>query len=219
MGGTWSLIGTMVPMPFGISSPADGSYCYTVSNGFCNSFSYVNLTNIIPDLTQFTFTPQTIVVGQSVVNFTNMSSEDSVRWFIDGVYFGELNSFSHTFLPEGNKEVCLVLYTDNCIDTICQIIKVNGIPNLYIPNSFSPNEDGLNDMFGPIFTGKVDYYEFTVFNRWGEIVFYTKDVSDFWDGKYLNNYVKNDSYTWKITYKHSITSEVFRKFGHVQIIK
>lgn len=56
---------------------------------------------------------------------------------------------------------------------------------IYIPTSFTPNGDGLNDQFIPIFTypEKIESYTLSIFNRWGSLLFYTKDLENGWDGK------------------------------------
>ena len=52
---------------------------------------------------------------------------------------------------------------------------------MWVPNSFTPNNDGVNDFFKPVVIG-VDYYELIITSRWGEIVFKSSDVNESWDG-------------------------------------
>ena len=67
---------------------------------------------------------------------------------------------------------------------------------LYMPNSFTPNNDGMNDTFGPkgIRIPEFKSYEFTAFNRWGEKVFTSDNINDQWDGKNI----RNGNYSWII---------------------
>ena len=60
-------------------------------------------------------------------------------------------------------------------------------PDVFIPSSFSPNNDGINDLL--IIRGhSIKTMEFTIFNRWGNQVFTTTELSDAWDGKINGNY-------------------------------
>jgi gliding motility-associated-like protein len=58
-----------------------------------------------------------------------------------------------------------------------------GLPNLFIPNSFSPNGDGVNDKL--TFRGEwIRSFKISIFSRWGEKVFETSDINAYWDGMY-----------------------------------
>lgn len=57
-------------------------------------------------------------------------------------------------------------------------------PEIIIPKAFSPNGDGLNDTFSPIYLAIADMYIFRIYNRWGEVIFETDDVNTGWDGTY-----------------------------------
>jgi gliding motility-associated-like protein len=73
---------------------------------------------------------------------------------------------------------------------------------LNVPNSFTAGEDGINDNFKPIFSAPdlIKYYQFDIFNRWGEIIFSTNNQYDAWDGKYKGVPCQTGAYTWKIKY-------------------
>jgi gliding motility-associated-like protein len=70
---------------------------------------------------------------------------------------------------------------------------------VFVPNTFTPNGDGLNDLFLPV--GKsIAEIQFRVFDRWGELLFQTNDLETGWDGTYRGELVKNDMYVWRMTY-------------------
>ena len=72
---------------------------------------------------------------------------------------------------------------------------------LYTPTAFTPNNDGHTDLFKPIMYGTVKQFEFRILNRYGETVFYTKDISRGWDGK-LNGVIQNTGvFVWICTYQ------------------
>ena len=84
------------------------------------------------------------------------------------------------------------------VDTIT--IKDSCETNFFIPNAFTPNGDGKNDIFMPMITN-VENYEFFVFNRWGQQIFYTKDQEKGWDGTSNGNESECAVYYYLIKYK------------------
>ena len=89
--------------------------------------------------------------------------------------------------------------------------------NLFIPNTFTPDKDGINEVFKPVFVEELDYYEFLIFNRWGELIFETKDIATGWDGKHKGLASQTDSYIWKI--KYTINGEIKSIIGHVHLLR
>ena len=72
-------------------------------------------------------------------------------------------------------------------------------PSILVPDIFTPNSDNLNDNF-QVFPAYIKEYNLKIFNRWGELIFTSKDPEDRWDGKYKGILVKPDSFAWVITY-------------------
>jgi len=76
----------------------------------------------------------------------------------------------------------------------------NCMLGLYVPAAFTPNNDGHNDLFKPIIYGTVIQFEFRILNRYGETVFYTKDISRGWDGTYKGLIQNTGTFVWICTY-------------------
>ena len=74
--------------------------------------------------------------------------------------------------------------TNQCIDSISKQVIMYYDFLLHMPTAFTPNADGNNDTFGPtgLRMSKYKAYDFYIYNRWGEIIFQTDDINDFWDG-------------------------------------
>lgn len=70
--------------------------------------------------------------------------------------------------------------------------------SIYVPNTFTPNGDGLNDTFG-VAGEAIEEFRMQVFNRWGQLVFESKNAMDRWDGTYLGEAVPMGTYVYKIT--------------------
>ncbi len=92
--------------------------------------------------------------------------------------------------------------------------------HIYIPNTFTPTGEGLNDRFGPKFFGEfdTDNYYFAIFNKWGELLFETNDMNEKWNGKIKNDQIKTDTYVWKLRYK-PVYGDEQSEIGRVTLLK
>ena len=90
-----------------------------------------------------------------------------------------------------------------------------GYGNLFLPNAFTPNNDGINDTYGPLCEG-ITEYSFMVFNSWGEEIFESTDTYHWWDGKFKSKHVPTGVYVWVIDYR-SACEKRFRKYGTVMV--
>lgn len=94
---------------------------------------------------------------------------------------------------------------------------------IYIPNNFTPDGDQFNQNWLPIFSESVDpyNYEFLLFDRWGETIWESHNLSVGWDGTYGSNgiAVQDGSYTYKISYK--LRNDAQREIitGHVNLMR
>jgi gliding motility-associated-like protein len=91
-------------------------------------------------------------------------------------------------------------------------------PSILVPTIFTPNGDSNNDNF-QIFPNYIENFELKIFNRWGELIFTSKNADDRWDGKYKGILVKPDSFAWVITYtpKYFPEQGIQRKEGAVTV--
>lgn len=103
--------------------------------------------------------------------------------FSDGTYTEQCN-YTHTFTDTGFFKVTQFVKNElNCIDSTSITVYISPEFRLFIPDAFTPNGDGLNDVFLPSSIG-VKEYTFQIFNRWGENIYHTNGLHDAWDGTY-----------------------------------
>lgn len=101
--------------------------------------------------------------------------------------------------PGDNITYVVTVTGDNgCKDVDSVSIKVNPIPGIYIPAAFTPNNDGKNDIFRPIVGTGYTLKDFSVFNRWGQRVFFTSETAIGWDGKIEGTVQDSGTYIWII---------------------
>lgn len=105
-------------------------------------------------------------------------------------------------IPYNQNHINIKLKVTNefmCEDSISKSFCIKDTVYLFIPSAFSPNNDGINDLFGiQISTHK--FMQFDIYNRWGELIYTTQDPAFKWNGKYLDKECPTDYYMYKIKY-------------------
>lgn len=91
---------------------------------------------------------------------------------------------------------------------------------LYAPNTFTPDDDELNQNWRVYMEG-IDLYDFEllIFNRWGEVIWESHDISVPWDGTYNGKPVEEGTYTWVIRAKDLLNDAKYTYNGHVNVIR
>lgn len=93
-------------------------------------------------------------------------------------------------------------------------------PRITIPNSFSPNGDGMNEEFKAVYNCAIDF-QMLVYNQWGNIIFYSQDIATGWDGSYEGKPVPSGNYTYRIIYGGELNGSAYQEIinGRVRVIK
>lgn len=198
----------------------------TSDMGCTNTLTIPNLLTVNPNpIANFTFGPQPTTIYAPQINFYDLSIDAIVSWFWD---FGDSTGTStdknpvYTYTHEGEFITRLVVVNSyGCIDTIAQNVKINPEILPFIPNAFTPNGDGLNDVFIPVVgPNEVPYeFEFYIFNRWGELLFQSDAANRGWDGTYKGVKAPADVYVWKLKLTERTSNQVRLINGHVTLIR
>jgi gliding motility-associated-like protein len=91
-------------------------------------------------------------------------------------------------------------------------------PGFYLPTAFTPNGDGLNDVLKPYLIGMKSLKSFSVYNRWGDRVFYSETYGDGWNGKHKNADAGPGVYVWILSFVDS-NNKVITEKGTVTLIR
>ncbi|HRD53373.1 MAG TPA: gliding motility-associated C-terminal domain-containing protein, partial [Flavobacteriales bacterium] len=229
--------------PQGTLFSIDGGTSYQASNVFtnlcpgqyaivlmdangCTASGSATIIRPAPVVANFDFAPETLFVGASTADFTNTSSPNamSFEWDFGGQGASSEENPTFTF-PGGLGDtymVCLTAYDANdCPDTHCEPIEVLDALVVWVPNAITPNGDGENDSFMPIFNlpHLVRDYEFMIFDRWGLLLSQSEKVHEPWGGDYQGEVVQEDVYVWKMKCKNRLTNELIERVGHVTVLK
>lgn len=108
-----------------------------------------------------------------------------------------------------------------CVSFVKPVVENPTACKVYVPNAFSPNEDGVNDTFQPFVGCAVIEYDFKVFNRWGQLMFSSQNPDDSWDGDFKGRPADANVYlyTLTVTYDNEGTQEEEVKTGDVALIR
>jgi gliding motility-associated-like protein len=132
-------------------------------------------------------------------------------------------TFEFSGTEPNNYTICLeVINTQGCSDTTCRILHMDNEYLLFAPNTFTPDNDQINDAFSISLLGfDMDSYSLRIFDRWGLEVFTTTDPMAVWTGDILggSHYGHSDTYLWVVQVKDLETAD-YRIFkGHVTLIR
>ena len=129
-------------------------------------------------------------------------------------------SYTYQIIDSVSYIVTLIAETEfGCLDTISRVITTPLV--FYVPNSFTPDGNEYNNEFTPVFSSKrkVKNYSLSIYNRWGEIVFETKDIDFGWDGTYKNKAAQIGTYTWQLQFTNLFNSKKELINGHVNLLR
>lgn len=176
---------------------------------------------------EFYVSPGIIGASNSTVSFFNTSSGAvSYQWlFGDGESSSAIDP-THTYstsLQTGYIATLITTSQAGCTDTASSPIQYEEQLIFYVPNSFTPDADEHNQLFTPVFTSGFapNNFEMTIYNRWGELIFESRDHTKGWDGSYgvRGGVVQAGLYSWVIRYKPKDTDEKLVVNGFVNVLR
>ena len=179
------------------------------------------VANELP-ISDFIADPEETVLDEPTITFTNTSTSiEALTYFWD---FGDGNtstdqSTENVYTQTGPYLVKLLVTTidGGCESEIEKEVLIHPDFNVYAPNAFTPNGDGLNDVFELKGVG-INKYLLQIYSRWGELMFETRDLEDHWDGTFQGELVPTGNYVYTIYYTSMINRE-FTKQGSVMVIR
>lgn len=210
--------------PIQFSALCQGSYEAEVIFSPSCIASYPFIINGQPEVVAaFDAQPWVTTVNETEITLNNLSTNaDSVFWEIIDVDTSRLDEWA-VLLPAtaGNYPIELTAYGANgCFDKTEAILVVRDEFQFFVPNSFSPNNDGVNDFFSAYFSYTPELYEMSIFNRWGDRVFYSTQPQEVWMGQKNTgeHYLATDVYVWQLKVK-GLSTEISTLTGTVTPVR
>ncbi|HXB29511.1 MAG TPA: gliding motility-associated C-terminal domain-containing protein [Puia sp.] len=174
-----------------------GTYWVNVTdpNG-CSDTDTIRVGSIEPLPASFLPADTTICIGD-IVDIRPVRPFEMYKWSTGGVG----NSLQ---IGEAGKYSLYVVDKYGCAGNDSIQIKTKSCPmEIFFPNAFTPNKDGLNDIFKPVIIATPVIYQFKIYNRFGQLIFKTSDPGKGWDGMIGNAAQETGAYVWMCTYQFS----------------
>lgn len=226
-GGAWSGAGIADPA-VGLFDPAlagaGDHWVYHRIAGACSDADSIQVHVEAQPIAGFTTSPNVPSELDAAVQLINASiGGESFAWTVDGHALATSPNASMPVVPgQLDYTICLIASgLPACADTVCRVLTLTSPVRVYIPNSFTPDGDGINDAFGPVFSGTPPVEcSFRIFDRWGQEIFGANDLGNaIWTGEVSGSPAKTDVYIWRLTYRGAITGEQEALVGHVTLLR
>jgi gliding motility-associated-like protein len=202
------------------------------------TYTYTQSGCVFGTTTDITVYPQPILDSITPYNpFYEICEGDSVNtlfnaiadlpgynvWSLLGVDY-QTDIFNTTWDNEGVFTISVVHYSNGCVSSQQEtVVVVENCPEelIYIPNTFTPDGNELNQVFLPVFTSGFDQYDYEllIFNRWGNLIFESNDHKMGWDGTFNNAYAQDGTYSWIIRYGNVENDKKTEIRGFITILK
>jgi gliding motility-associated-like protein len=214
--------------PVQLDSVADnlvaGFYSITVTDGICTVYGQINVPLIPAPVAAFTLFPSVVYLQDGTVTFTDMSFGNINGWlwdFRDGG-FASVQHPVYKYTALGTYDVLLTVSDANgCTASVSHPVKVKDITAAYFPNAFTPDFDGVNDVFKPVGI-YITQYRLEIFDRWGRMVFFSEDPEVGWEGTMNGKMAPEGVYVWNARFNHDYGEDVTRDlhlYGTVTLIR
>ncbi|MCW3072100.1 MAG: hypothetical protein JWO44_1990 [Bacteroidetes bacterium] len=206
----------------------DVSLTVTNNHGCASTYTQIHFVEVyaVP-VAEFTPTPNPASILDPEVTLMNGSSSDVISWTY---YFGDGDSIApnvsspvHTYPTSGPATytaTLTVVNADGCVSTVQHPVEIGPEFTFFIPNAFTPNGDGINDLFYGQGIG-IKKYDIWIFDRWGNMIYHGDDINaSMWDGhaNHGAEVAQQDVYVWKVK-----LTDVFDKkhnyIGTVTLVK
>ncbi|HXD92354.1 MAG TPA: T9SS type B sorting domain-containing protein, partial [Bacteroidia bacterium] len=191
-------------------------YTVMVTNGVCINTNTV--TVFVKPTPHIAVNPKYSLVTEGESVFIHANSSDSCYWYPS----------DYLSCTTCNTTMCIpatdIIYTitatntEGCSTIATATVDIQIEYTFYIPNTFTPNKDELNEMFKPLAT-HIHNFKMDIFDRWGLLLFETTDLEHGWDGTYKGGRCQEDVYVYKVEFVDDPSNKSHTKAGTVNIVR
>jgi len=206
--------------------PDTGTYEITLTVGSgasaCTDIFSREITLLYPPEITIEIEPEIISLGESTQLNVSQNSNYTYEW-------SPANSLDFSDIPnpvatptETTTYTVIVTTKEGCVSEAMITVEVLppacDEPNIFIPNAFTPNNDGENDIFRVRASSLITEFYLAVYNRWGEQIFESRDIATGWDGAFRGRTLSPDVYGFFVQIRCGDNEEYFKK-GNVTLLR
>jgi gliding motility-associated-like protein len=192
-------------------------YYQSMSNGCSNQMDSVTVTVYNP-IASINASPTSGVIPLDVDFSTTTNSNYTYSWNLGDGTTDNNATVSHTYDSLGNYLVTLTVTEGFCSATDTITIEVFGESVLVVPNIFTPNNDGVNDVFR-VESENLSSLTGTIWNRWGELIFQLENEKSYWDGRNSAGVEVPDGTYFYVINAKGIDGKEYELKGSVTIVR
>ena len=202
-----------------VASPHDSTvYKLVVTNSFgCKDSADVTV-NVFRNPMVDAGPGKTIVLGDTVLLKASLSGTATNYFWTPTAFMDNPNLVAPQVFPQESTEYTLTVSSAVGCGTVVSKALIKVYNDIYIPNSFTPNGDGINDEFKIFAADGYSFHKFVIYNRWGTLVFSAKDVNDSWKGLWNGEPQPPGAYVYYLEIKKSNGKKLVKK-GTITLLR
>jgi gliding motility-associated-like protein len=185
----------------------------------CGTYAESELTHVtvFKPYANFAYYTSDLNFGKPIQFLDGSNDAISYQWDLGNGEFSTEKDPITIYNDIGQFDITLIIIDKNgCTDSVTKSILVGSV--LYIPNTFTPNDDHLNEVL-IVESYNVQIQSFEIFNRWGELIYESKNENRVnWDGTYKGENCQDGTYTYKVRYINP-KNEMIEKLGHINLLR
>ncbi len=195
-----------------------------VSNGVCSDTASISI--YFDNFLNAAFEATSLVCPGDLATYKDNSEGNITGWqwtfgngFTSGLQTPPAQTYGNTTSTRDETIQLIIRNSFGCTDTATQKIKVVNNCYIAVPSAFTPNQDGLNDYLYPLNAYKAKDLSFSVYNRFGQRLFFTKNWTTKWDGSFKGQGADPGTYVWILTYTNSDSNKRIEQKGTTILIR
>ncbi len=192
------------------------TYTASIANGPCINTN--TLTIFVHPVPVLSVQPKYSLVLEGENVTLHATSTDSCIWSPEN--YLSCTNCNTTISTPASDIIYTITATNNynCSATTTATVQVEIEATLYIPNTFTPNDDGLNDVFKAV-CNHIHDLKFFIYDRWGLLIYQTNTIDQGWDGTYHGGKCQEDVYVYKLQYIDDPKNKLHNMAGQVNLIR
>ena len=168
----------------------------------------------------FSFLPLLPKLEENIYFTYTGTPATTFNWFVNNQFMSNTENPLFYLLEEGKNLINLQVKDGfGCADTVEKEIYINELINIWIPTAFTPDNNGLNDLYKISSINKLKDFSMRIFNCWGQIVFECHDINIGWDGKYMGKDCPTGCYIVVVNYTQNQIQHSFEVSKTLTLIR